>query len=150
MAAVVAWPGDDEHGPLDVVMDVTGSPLDIDRVGPKLKELTSQLRVSSIAFDPATDADLMRYVTRTKVSITGRDYASATERFVRLVAGRKLIVHDPGSILADDLAYTTRRAMTSGTAIAVKAGNESTNTAAEAAIRAVWAAGERRPRLMIY
>jgi hypothetical protein len=40
--------------------------------------------------------------------------------------------------------------MSAGTAIAVKAGTEGTNTAAEAAIRAVWAAGVARPRLMIY
>lgn len=150
VSAVVAWPGDGERVNIDVVADVTGDPVDVERLGPDLAKLAKQLRVSTIAFDPATDADLMRHMTREKTSITGRDYASATERFVRLVAGRKLTVHDPGAILATDLAYTTRRVMAAGTSIAVKAGSESTNTAAEAAIRAVWAAAAARPRLMIY
>jgi hypothetical protein len=150
VSAVIAWPGDGEKVNLDVVADVTGDPVDVERLGPDLARLAKSLRVSTIAFDPATDADLMRHMTRESASITGRDYASATERFVRLVAGRKLVVHDPGNILATDLAYTTRRVMAAGTSIAVKAGSESTNTAAEAAIRAVWAAAAARPRLMIY
>jgi hypothetical protein len=150
VSAVIAWPGADDRVNLDVVADVTGDPVDIERLGPDLAKLAKTLRVSSIAFDPVTDADLMRHMTRESSAITGRDYASATERFVRLVASRKLVVHDPAGILATDLAYTTRRAMSAGTAIAVKAGTEGTNTAAEAAIRAVWAAGVARPRLMIY
>jgi hypothetical protein len=150
VAAVIAWPVSEDRIALDVVADVTGDPVDIERLGPDLLELARSLRTSTIAFDPATDADLMRHLKREQVSITGRDYASATERFVRLVAGRKLLVHDPGGILAADLEATTRRAMSAGTAIAVKAGSDMTNTAAEAAIRAVWAAGVAKPRLMIY
>lgn len=150
VSAVVAWPAADEKVNVDVVADVTGDPIDLERLGPDLAALAKELRVSSIAFDPVTDADLMRHMTREPKPITGRDYASATERFVRLVASRKLVVHDPASILAADLAYTTRRVMAAGTAIAVRAGTEGTNTAAEACIRAVWAAGIARPRLMIY
>lgn len=150
LSAVIAWPGPDEKVYLDVVADVTGDPIDVERLGPDLKSLAAKLRTSTIAFDPATDADVMRHITRPSTSITARDYASATERFVRLVAGRKLIVHDPGSILAHDLEATTRKAMSAGTAIAVKADAERTNTAAEAAIRAVWAAASARPRLMVY
>jgi hypothetical protein len=150
VAAVIAWPVSEDRIALDVVADVTGDPVDIERLGPDLLELARSLRTSTIAFDPATDADLMRHLKREQVSITGRDYASATERFVRLVAGRKLLVHDPGGILATDLEATTRRAMSAGTAIAVKAGSDVTNAAAEAAIRAVWAAGIAKPRLMIY
>lgn len=150
MSAVIAWPGDTERVNLDIALEARGDPIDVERLGPDLAKLAKSLRVSTIAFDPATDADLMRHMTRATTSITGRDYASATERFVRLVAGRKLVVHDPGSVLAADLECTTRRAMTAGTAIAVKAGSDMTNTAAEAAIRAVWAAASARPRLMIY
>lgn len=150
VSAVIAWPGEGERVNLDVVADVTGDPIDVERLGPDLKALAVRLRTSTIAFDPATDADVMHHITRPSTSITGRDYASATERFVRLVAGRKLVVHDPGAILAADLACTTRKTMTAGTTIAVKAGPEMTNTAAEAAIRAVWAAAAPRPRLSIY
>lgn len=150
MAAVLAWLDEGERVTLDVVVDITGSPIDITEAAPKVKELAAKLRVSTIAFDPATDANLMLHMTRSKTSITGRDYASATERFVRLVAGRKLIVHDPGAILAHDLEATTRKVMSAGTAIAVKADAERTNCAAEAAIRAVWAVGVPKPRLMVY
>lgn len=150
LSAVIAWPGPDEKVYLDVVADVTGDPIDVEKLGPDLKALSATLRAATIAFDPATDADVMRHITRPSTSITARDYASATERFVRLVAGRKLIVHDPGSILANDLEATTRKVMSAGTAIAVKADAERTNTAAEAAIRAVWAAAAARPRLAIY
>lgn len=150
LSAVIAWPGPDEKVYLDVVADVTGDPIDVEKLGPDLKALSAKLRAATIAFDPATDADVMRHITRPSTSITARDYASATERFVRLVAGRKLIVHDPGAILATDLGATTRKVMAAGTSIAVKADAERTNTAAEAAIRAVWAAASARPRLMIY
>lgn len=149
VAAVIAWPGPDERVFLDVVADVSGDPVDVDRLGPDLAALAMRLRVSGVAFDPQTDADLARHLERTQ-AITGRDYASATERFVRLVAGRKLTVHDPGGIIAADLGSTTRRAMAAGTAIAVKASAEMTNTAAEAAIRAVWAAAIPQPRPAIY
>lgn len=150
LSAVIAWAGPDDKVWLDVVADVTGDPIDVERLGPDLKALAARLRAVTVAFDPATDADVMRHITRASTSITARDYASATERFVRLVAGRKLIVHDPGAILATDLGATTRKVMAAGTSIAVKADAERTNTAAEAAIRAVWAAASARPRLMIY
>lgn len=148
VAAVIAWPGPDDRVFLDVVADVTGDPVDVDRLGPDMAALAMRLRVGGVAFDPHTDADVARHLQRAQ-AITGRDYASATERFVRLVAGRKLSVHDPGGILAADLGSTTRRAMAAGTAIAVKAGTDMTNTAAEAAIRAVWMAAIPQPRPMI-
>lgn len=149
VSGVLAWQTSEGRVTVDVVLDVTGDPVDVDRLGPELKALAKAQRVGAVAFDPQTDADLARHLERTH-AITQRDYASATERFVRLVAGRGLTVHDPGGILANDLEHTTKRAMTAGTAIAVKAGSDMTNTAAEAAIRAVWKAAEATPRPMVY
>jgi hypothetical protein len=149
VSAVLAWPTTEDRVILDVVVDVTGDPVDVDRLGPDVAALATKMRVSGVAFDPATDADLVRHLTQRSESITGRDYASATERFVRLIGARRFVVHDPGHILANDLEHTTRRVMSAGTAIAVKAGAEMTNTAAEAAIRAVWLAATPQPRPMI-
>lgn len=152
ISAVIAWPGEGERVNLDVVADVTGDPIDLERLGPDLAALAKRLRVSAVAFDPQTDADVIRHLpNRPSKPITGRDYAQATERFVRLASGRWFTIHDPGGIIAADLGCTTRKTMASGNTIAVKAGPEMTNTAAEAAIRAVWAAAsQNRPRLAIY
>lgn len=149
VSGVLAWPAGEGRVYVDVVMDVTGDPVDVDRLAEDIKALARQLRVRAIIFDPTTDADLARRLDKTE-PVTGRDYASATERFVRLVAGRDLVVHDPAGILATDLEHTTRRAMSGGTAIAVKAGSDMTNTAAEAAIRAVWKAPVSQPKPMVY
>jgi hypothetical protein len=100
--------------------------------------------VSGIAFDPYTDTDLAQHLRRAK-ALTGRDYANATEKFVRLVSGRQLKVHDEGAILAADVAATIPRSMSGGAYVAIKASPEMTNTAAEAAIRAVWLASAPRP-----
>lgn len=149
VSAVVARATGHDRVTIDVVADATGDPVDVDRLAADVRAMARSLRVSAVAYDPATDADLARRLERTH-AIAGRDYAAATERFVRLVAGRGLAVHDPLGILAEDLARTTRRAMSAGTAIAVKAGPGMTNSAAEAAIRAVWKAADAQPRGAIY
>lgn len=148
-SGVLAWPGPEGRVMVDVVVDTEADPLDVDRLGPDLAALARSLGVSSVAFDPATDADLVRHLPQRQTAISTRDYALATERFVRLVAGRQLVVHDPGGIIASDLERTTRKAMAAGTAIAVKAGADMTNTSAEAAIRAVWLAASGRPAYFV-
>jgi hypothetical protein len=149
VSAVLAWPTGDETVTLDVVVDVTGDPIDVDRLGPEIGALAVEWRVAAVAFDPATDADLVRHIPRNRVPINGRDYANATERFVRLSAGRRFLVHDPTDIIAGDLEHTTSRSTSAGTAIAVRSGPNMPNTAAEAAIRAVWAAAEAMPKPML-
>jgi hypothetical protein len=103
-----------------------------------------QKRVGFAGFDPYTDADLARHLRRAK-PLTGRDYANASEKFVRLVVGRQLRVHDDDGILASDLGATIRRSASGGAYIAIKASPETTNTAAEAAIRAAWMASGPTP-----
>jgi len=149
-SGVLAWPGPEGRVVLDVVVDTEADPLDVDRLGPDVAALATKMGVSAVAYDPQTDADMVRHLRQRSTPISTRDYASATERFVRLVAGRQFVVHDPGGIIAADLERTTRKAMTAGTAIAVKAGADMTNAAAEAAIRAVWLAAAPQPRPMVY
>jgi hypothetical protein len=138
-SAVIAW-ADEEKIVLDV-HDTIGAPIDASLLGPDLLKLATANRVSVIAFDPYTDADLVRYLPKSKPkSINGRDYASASEKFVRLVAERRLRVHDPKGVLSKDLEWTTRKSGPYGSYMAVKASDEHTNTAAIAAVRAAWLA----------
>jgi hypothetical protein len=142
-SAVLAWRDDDDKIALDVVADVEGHPIDTARLGTDLQKVALRKRVQMTYYDPFTDADLARHLRRKK-PLTGRDYASATEKFVRLVMGRQLRVHDENGILANDLISTVPKKASGGVHVAVKASAEVTNTAAEAAIRAVWWASEPR------
>ncbi len=143
-SAVLAWQEEDGRVGVEVVADVEDYPIKTGELGPALQKIATQKRVSGIAFDPYTDTDLAQHLRRAK-ALTGRDYANATEKFVRLVSGRQLKVHDEGAILAADVAATIPRSMSGGAYVAIKASPEMTNTAAEAAIRAVWLASAPRP-----
>jgi hypothetical protein len=141
-SAVIAWAEGDK-----IILDVhdtVGSPIDVALLGPDLATLANANRVTTIAFDPYTDADLVRYMRKPK-SINGREYASASEKFVRLVAERRLRVNDPAGILSKDLEWTTRKPAPYGSYMAVKASDEHTNTAAIAAVRAAWLASAPVP-----
>jgi hypothetical protein len=136
-SAVIAW-ADGDRIVLDV-HDTVGSPIDASLLGPDLQALANANRVSLVAFDPYTDADLVRYLRKSK-AINGREYASASEKFVRLVAERRLSINDPAGILGKDLEWTTRKPAPYGSFMAVKASDEHSVTAAIAAVRAAWLA----------
>lgn len=148
-AAVVAWPRADGGVAVWVAADVTGTPIDTDELGPRLRALASQLRCRYIVFDPVTDADLARHL-RHPQAIPTREYAQACEKFTRLVLGGGLAVRDPEGILARDLNATMRVGSSAGTYVATKVAPDLTNTAIEAAIRAVWIASAPRPRAVVY
>jgi hypothetical protein len=148
-SAVLAWTEEDGRTGLEVIADVEGHPIDVDRLGPDLQKIAAEKRVRHVGFDPYTDADLAQHLQRCK-ALTGRDYANASEKFVRLVAGRQFRVHDTNGIMEIDLSATIRRSMSGGAYLAIKASPETTNTAAEAAIRAVWLASAPKitPRVL--
>jgi hypothetical protein len=143
-SAVLAWQETDTRIGVDVVADVEAHPIDTDRLGPDIQRLAAQKRVSRVGYDPYTDTDLAQHLRLAK-PLTGRDYANASQKFVMLVAGRQFRVHDEGAILADDLSATIPRSISGGAFVAIKASPEATNTAAEAAIRAVWLASSPKP-----
>lgn len=143
-SAVLAWLENDGRVALDVIADVVGHPIDVDRLGPDLQKVATSKRVRDTVYDPYTDADIARHLKRA-TPLTGRDYANASEKFVRLVAGRQLRVHDDADLLAADLEATIPRTMRGGAFTAIKASPEATNTTAEAAIRAAWQASAPRP-----
>lgn len=150
-SAVLAWQESDGKIAIDLVADVRGHPVETDQMGPDLQKVALLKRVRETVYDPTTDADLARHLRRSQ-PLTGRDYASATEKFVRLAKGRQLRVHDENGIFATDLTVTVPRTHSDGSFHAVKASPEATNTAVEAAIRAVWLATVPRPtgRAQVY
>jgi hypothetical protein len=143
-SAVLAWPEEDGRVGIEVVADVEDHPIKVDELGPALQRIAVQNRVSEVTFDPYTDTDLAQHLRRSK-PLSGREYANASEKFVRLTTSRQFRVHDEGAILAADLSATIPRSASGGTFVAIKASPEVTNTAAEAAIRAAWRATQPRP-----
>lgn len=141
-SAVVAW-ADGDAICVDV-HDTKGSPIDTDLLGPDIVKIGRENRVTETAFDPYTDADLARHLLKAR-AINGREYAAASEKFVRLVAERKLRIHDPDGIVTEDLRWTVRRSAAMGSYMAVQANDEHSNTAAIAMIRAVWLASRPTP-----
>jgi hypothetical protein len=136
-SAVLAWRNRDESVSLSVVADVTGSPIDVDRLGPDLRQLAAERRVTQVAYDPWTDVDLARFLPRAR-ALNGRDYANASVTFARLVDERKLRMDDETkATIGRDLARLTRRTAQGGAFMAVRANELEMVTAALAAIRAV-------------
>jgi len=147
-SAVAAW-GSDKGVTLELVAEARGDPIPVEEFGPELRRLATKLKARKVAFDPVTDADLIRYFKRT-ISLSGRDYSAASEKFVRLSVAHQLSVYDPGAILADDLLHTVRINNSNGTYLAAKNSPETTNTAIEAAIRAAWVASAPQPKVVVY
>jgi phage terminase large subunit-like protein len=137
-SAVIAWQQSDGTVALRVVADVTGSPIDVDLLGPELRQAALRLGATSIAFDPWTDADLARHF-KTAKPLAGRDYANASENFVRVIESGRLRWDDADQV-THDLAWTARKPHENGAWQAVKAKEDRPITAAFAAIRAVWLA----------
>lgn len=143
--AVVAW-ADGDKVSASVVANVTGDPVDVDRLGPELRSLAARLRVSEVGFDPWTDADLARHF-RVAKPVNGRSYANASGKFVQLVEGGNLTVKDDEKLIGEDLKYAAKRPTAFGSFMAVKADNEHSVTGLLALIRAVWLASGPKPTM---
>lgn len=142
-SAVLAWPQSDGTIAVTMAAEVTGEPIDLDVFGKALKEQCAKLKVSAVAFDPATDSDLARHLPNAK-ALGPREFAQASERFVRSVEGERLR-HSDARPIAGDLPYTVRKTGDRGIWQAVKARDETPITASLAAIRAVWLAAAPLP-----
>lgn len=142
-SAVIAWQQTDGTVGCRVAADVVGSPINVDRLGPDLRQLALRLGAVGIAFDPWTDTDLSRHLPNAK-PLTGREFANASENFVRMIESGRLRWTDADQVTAD-LAWTARKPHESGAWQAVKARDDRPITAALAAIRAVWLASGPKP-----
>lgn len=147
-SVALAWRTGDAVS-LRMLYDVTGSPIDTDRLGTDLKKTAATFGAPTIAFDPLTDRELVKYARKSK-PVQGQEFANATAQFVNLVAARTLAWDDADAVSAD-LAWTARKADPGGAYHAVRLSDDRPITAALAAIRAVWlASGPRTARLGVY
>lgn len=148
-SAVLAWPQSDGTLAVTMAAEVTGSPIDVGAFGEALAELARKAKVSATAYDPATDADLARFLPTPK-PLGPREFAQASERFVRSVEGQR-IRHADAAPIAGDLPATSRETSSHGVFLATKAQEDRPITASLAAIRAVWlAAAPKQPRPRVY
>jgi N-acyl-D-aspartate/D-glutamate deacylase len=142
-SGVIAWQQTDGSIGLRVVAEVHGDPIDVDKLGKDLSQLGLKLGVSKKGFDDWTDKELAKHLKDAK-AINGREFANASENFVRLIdAGR--LRWDVADAVTADLAWTARKPHESGAWMAVKASPEHPITASLAAIRAVWLASGPKP-----
>ena len=143
-SAAIAWPRVDGEFGLRLLYDVTGDPIDTDRLGRDLRATARKLAVRMVGFDPQTDAMLAKFFPRTE-PIAAQKFANATSRFVASVDAGRVRWEDAAAVGAD-LEWTTRRANEeSGSFAAVRADEDHPITAALAAIRALWLASAPKP-----
>jgi hypothetical protein len=136
---VLAWL-EGETVALRVIANVSGDPIDEHALGETLRKLSLQHN-ARVGFDAHTDAQLAKYIRKDYgESLTGQKAVAASDRFARLVAGRRLAWTDADSV-TDDLTWTVRSDPSmDGSWMAVRAKDDRPITASLAAIRAVWLA----------
>lgn len=144
-SAAIAWSRPDDKIGLRLLFDVTGDPINVDRLGGDMSEMARSLNVQMVGFDPLTDAILAKYFRQTK-KMSGAEFANATAQFV-IAVDSKAIQWDRAAVVGDDLIWTARKQHDdSGSFQAVRADDSRPITAALAAIRAVGLASAPRPR----
>lgn len=138
-SAAVAWAsGDKIH--LRIEADVTGSPIDTERLGADLQRRAYQLGIRQIGYDDLTDRDLARWMKRAK-PINGHEFTAASDKFDRIVRSDGLL-WDGADEVTEDLRWLTRKTQPNGAWAAVRANEDHSVTAGLAAIRAIWMASE--------
>jgi hypothetical protein len=140
-SAAIAWVQADGKPALRLLFDVTGSPIDTDKLGPDLRDAAAKYGVASVGFNPLTDAVLAKFFPKSE-AIAGQKYANATARFVSVVESSRLGWADCAAVTSD-LAWTTRKEHDeSGSFEAVRGNDDRPITAVMAAIHAIWLASE--------
>jgi phage terminase large subunit-like protein len=144
---IMSWVLEDGRVAVSELLEALGDPIEVDRLGPDLKELVTRHRARQVSFASWTDQDLARHVPRAK-ALDGKEFCNASEHFARLVSQGRL-VYDDAPHLSGDVSWATRKPHESGAWQAVGASPERSITAVLAAIRAVWLASAPRvlPRI---
>ena len=141
-AVAMAWQRPDGSIALRLLYDVTGSPIDTATLGKDIDKDAKRLGVRKIGYDPLTDAELAKYLTKPE-KITGQVYANASSTFVNLVTGGRLRWQDDGTLQAE-LAWTSKKAHDdTGHFTAVRMADDHPIPSVLASIRAVWLASGR-------
>ncbi len=143
-SAALAWQRPDGEVALRLLFNVTGEPIDTDRLGTDLRDTVRKYGIARIGFDPLTDKELVKYFPKAE-PIGGGVFAQATAQFVNIVTAGKLHWLDADAV-SDDLTWTARKKNDErGSFEAVRASDDHPITAALASIRAIWlASGPRR------
>jgi hypothetical protein len=138
-SAAIAWRRPDGSVGLRLTYNVTGNPIDTDRLGADLRRNAARMGIRTVGFDPLTDAALAKFFKKPE-SISGGKFANATAQFCNLVTAGKLRWADCEAV-TDDLTWTARKVDTeSGSYEAVRVKDDRPITASLAAVRAVWLA----------
>ena len=138
-SAAIAWRRSDGSIGLRLTYNVTGSPIDTDRLGEDLRKDAARMGIKTVGFDPLTDAELAKGFKK-PVSISGGKFANATAQFCNLVAAGKVKWADCDAV-TDDLTWTARKVDAESQSYeAVRVKDDRPITASLAAIRAVWLA----------
>ena len=142
-SAVMAWAMTDGRIACVEIEEAVGDPIDVQKLGNRLRQLAVQHGAKKIGFASWTDKDLARYVPKAE-ALDGKEYANASEHFARVImAGR--LAWDGATHITDDMSWTARKPHDSGAWMAVPATPERSVTAVLAAIRAVWLASAPKP-----
>lgn len=144
VSAVGSWIQTDGTVALTQLGEWVGDPVDLETVAAALIDFSRGTRISGIGFDPWTDSDLSRKLSALgKLSaLTGRDWSSASQGFVRLAESGRLR-HSRASDVGSDMPWVERRTKGDGTYVAAR--GDRPVTAALAAIRASWIASGPQP-----
>lgn len=135
-SAAMAWQQPDGTVAVKLLYDVHGDPIDTDRLGRDIAKATGR-STGATGFDPLTDAELVKYVRRSK-PLSGKPFANASAQFVNLVNANRIRFLDAEAV-TNDLAWTVRQSSEErGTFQAVRAQGDRPIPAVLAAIRAVW------------
>jgi hypothetical protein len=138
----LAWQQSDGRIALTSLIEAKGEPIDTELLGKDAREKSTKAGVKQVGFASWTDADLARHFTIAK-PLDGKEFAAATENFVRLIESGRLI-WDGAEHVSEDLPWTARKPHDSGAWIAVPA-SERPIPSVLAAIRATWLASAPRP-----
>ncbi len=138
-SAAIAWKRSDGSIGLRLIYNVTGNPIDTDRLGGDLRKDAARMGIRKVGFDPLTDAALAKFFPKPE-SISGGKFANATAQFCNLVGAGKVRWADCEAV-TDDLTWTARKLdVESGSYEAVRVKDDRPITASLAAVRAVWLA----------
>jgi hypothetical protein len=138
----LSWLQSDGRIALTSLLEAKGEPIDTDLLGKDARQKATEAGVKQVAFAAWTDSDLARHFVSAK-PLDGREFANATENFVRLIESGRLI-WDKAEHVSEDLPWTARKPHDSGAWVAVPASDRSI-TAVLSAIRATWLASAPRP-----
>lgn len=149
-SASVAWQQPDNTMELQLLFDVTGNPINADKLGRDLRLAAKKHNVTTVGFHPLTDGVLAKYFPRT-APVAGQKHALASARFVQLVESGHLRWADCAPV-STDLTWTARKEHDeTGSFQAVRADDDRPITAALSSLWAVYLASDppfvRKPRV---